>query len=151
MSFADRMFHSVMGTKPKIIKERERINFIKELLAIYEKKKIREKDLNDFAKNIASDFFVDEIVAAKNGGEVYINSEKRISPPIDNYNEVYNTIKEKFPEASMITVRNNGRYEILYHEKGTLYNLKSAGDLSSLEVKKIVEKLGNGEEKWQES
>ena len=149
MSFADRMFHSVMGTKTKIQKDRERISFIKELLAIYDKKKIKERDVNDFAKNIASEFFVDEIIGSNNG-ELCVNSEKRVGPPIDNYSEIYNTIKERFPEASMFTIRNNDKYEVFYHEKGTLYNLKSAGDLSSLEVKRIVSKIEEGKTKWQE-
>jgi len=150
MSFAESLYNGMTGTKNQRQKERERINFIKELLAIYDRKKIKEKDLHDHAKNIASDFFVDEIVGAKNGGEITVNSEKRVKPPIEQHQEMFNLIKEKYPEATMFTVRNNGKYDVFYYDKDTLYNLKSTGDVSSLEVKKMVERINDGMTKWQE-
>jgi len=151
MSFAESLCRGIAGTKSIAQKERERINFIKELLAIYDRKKIKEKDMHDCAKNIAAEFFVDEIVASRNGDEITINSEKRVSPPVDQQKEMFNAIREKYPEADMLTVKNNGKYDILYFEKDTLYSLKAAGDISSLEVKKIVEKVNDGRVKWQES
>ena len=151
MSFAEKIYQNVIGIKSKQEKERERINFIKELLSIYEKKKIKEKDVHDHAKNIASDFFVDEVVASKNGGDVVINSEKRVRLPTESNSEFFNQIKQKFPETKMVTLKIGEKYHTYYIDNETLYNMRSNGSISSLEAKKIVERIDKGMDKWQES
>ncbi|MBI1973944.1 hypothetical protein HYS54_03955 [Candidatus Micrarchaeota archaeon] len=135
------MLKKVVGKKPDEEKERERINFIKELLA---SQVLVKPTHSDWARAIAHNYSVDSIVVSRKDGSVLMSNTDKAFERAVKTSSLYEYTRSEFPKAEMLLVKDGDDYNIVYPHGDMIYVLKSSASLSPTETEKIVEQLRAG-------
>lgn len=136
----------VIGKKTDDEKTRERISFLKELLWI-EAQRIAKKPA-EYVKNVAKDFYVESLIISRRDGSVLMSSEKDAFAKSVKGSSVYEYISSEFPGAKFMTIKDENGYNIIYPVGDMVCLLRSSGEISDLEVKRIVDRLDEGVHKF---
>ena len=134
--------YSIVGKRTNQQREREKIEILKEI--IIKKQRQKAKKLDDYAKEIAEDHYVDNITISKKDGNLLLSTTAKGYPNAIKGSSIYEYIQSEFPEAKMIVVKDDKGYNNLYRHKNNIYNIESDGELSSIELKRIAERMDEG-------
>ena len=140
------IWYNLIGKKTKDEKDKERIEFLKELLWI-EVQKVAKKP-GDYVKNLAKDFYVDSLIISKKDGSVLMSSEADAFTKAVKGSSVYEYITSEYPDAKILTIKDESGYNIIYPVGDLVCLLRSSGEISDLEVKRIVQRLDEGIHKF---
>ena len=124
-------------------KEKEYIEFIRELLARPKLPVKDPKSLNDFAKNIAAEFLVDSITVARRNGSVLMTTGDNSFERAVKQSSIYEFIASEFPKTKMLSIKDMDTYNIIYPQGDLIYMLKSSADISPTETRRIVHQLNS--------
>ena len=141
-----QIWFRVIGKKTKDEKTRERISFLKELLWI-EAQRIAKKP-SEYVKNVAKDFYVESLIISRKDGSVLMSSEKDAFAKSVKGSSVYEYISSEFPGAKFMTIKDEEGYNVIYPVGDMVCLLRSSGEISDLEVKRIVSRLDEGVHKF---
>lgn len=136
-------FYKVLGKKTLDEKERVRVEFLKQLLALRE---ILIKRPEDYAKKIASDFFVDSVVVARKDGSIIMaNKDENDTPAVL---EFLNAACTTFQKADFFLIKEDGYCNAIYCDGDLVYAFKSPGEISAIEAKAAARDLKKSIEKY---
>ena len=140
------VWRKIVGKKTDDEKKEERVKFLKELLWV-EVQKIAKKPA-DYVKNVAKDFYVDSLIISKKDGSVLMSSEGDGFANAVKGSSVYEYITSEFPGAKFLTIKDESGYNVIYPVGDLVCLLRSSGEISDLEVKRIVQRLDEGIHKF---
>ena len=136
----------IIGKKSPDEKKSERIEFLKELLWV-EINKIAKKP-NEYAKNLTKDFYVNSLIISKKDGSVLMSSDGDGFSKAVKGSSICEYISSEFPDTKMMTIKDSTGYNIIYPVGDLVCLLHSSGEISDMEVKRIVERLDEGMHKF---
>src|SRR3989338_4164624 len=117
----------LIGKSTRAERERKKAAFIRELLRIKSLRNQKAKP-DEYIKNLAHDFLIDEMTVTKKDGSVLLTTDKT------------NAFKKsEYPDSKMLTIKDDDHYNIIYSEGNLIYIMKSTGEITPIETKKIVE------------
>jgi len=140
------VWRKIIGKRTEDEKKDERVKFLKELLWM-EIQKIAKKPA-DYVKNVAKDFYVDSLIISKKDGSVLMSSDGDGFASAVKGSSVYEYITSEFPDAKFLTIKDGSGYNIIYPVGDLVCLLRSSGEISDLEVKRIVQRLDEGIHKF---
>jgi len=136
----------IIGKKTPDQKRDERIRFLKELLWI-EVQRISKKPA-EYVKNVAKDFYVDSLIISKKDGSVLMSSDGDGFARAVKGSSICEYITSEFPDAKFMTIKDDSGYNIIYPVGDLVCLLRSSGEISDVEVKRIVQRLDEGIHKF---
>ena len=141
-----KMWFKIIGKKTKEEKAGERVAFLKELLWV-EVQRIARKPA-EYVNNVAKDFYVESLIISKKDGSVLMSSDKDAFAKSVKGSSVYEYISSEFPGAKFLTIKDEEGYNVIYPVGDLVCLLRSSGEISDLEVKRIVDRLDEGVHKF---
>ncbi|NYZ79882.1 hypothetical protein H0N95_01375 [Candidatus Micrarchaeota archaeon] len=143
MSFFKKITYAILNKKTEEKKWVDRIKIINELMAVIKNPVASEP--KQYAKNVATDFYVDSIIVSKKDGSVLMNTEDADAfEKMVKTTSLYEYINSEFPDTRMMIVKDKSKYTILYTEKDLIYLFKTTGEVSIVEVKQMAKKINQG-------
>jgi len=136
----------VVGKKTQDEKRNERVEFLRELLWM-ETQKIARKPA-EYVKNIAKDFYVESLIISKKDGSVIMSSDDDGFARAVKGSSICEYVASEFPGAKFLTIKDETGYNIIYPVGDLICVLRSSGEISDIEVKKIFERLDEGMHKF---
>lgn len=138
-----RFIFKVINKKTPEEKLRRKIDVLRELIEIEKRKAAEEPE--EYVKNIMEDFYVDSIVVSKMDGSVLMadNKDNAFEKAVKN-TSLYEFVKSEFPKAKTLTIKEEGKYNIIYIDNDLLYLIQTSGEISLAETKRIAQKLNTG-------
>ena len=129
----------LIGKSTRAERERKKAAFIRELLRIKSLRNQKAKP-DEYIKNLAHDFLIDEMTVTKKDGSVLLTTDKTNAfKKAVASSSVYEFIKSEYPDSKMLTIKDDNHYNIIYSEGNLIYIMKSTGEVTPIETKKIVE------------
>jgi hypothetical protein len=136
----------VIGKKTPDEKRDERIKFLKELLWT-EVHKIVKKPA-DYVKNVEKDFYVDSLIISKKDGSVLMSSGGEGFAKAVKGSSICEYIQSEYPDAKFTVIKDKEGYNYIYPIGDLVCLLRSSGEISEIEVKRIIHKLDEGIHKF---
>jgi hypothetical protein len=136
----------IIGKKAAEEKKTERIQFLKDLLWM-EVQRIAKKP-GEYACNVAKDFYVDSLIISKKDGSVLMSSDGDGFDRAVKGSSLYEYIASEMPGTKSLTIKDKNGYNIIYPVGDLVCLLRSSGEISDLEVKRIAERLNEGMQKF---
>ncbi len=138
MTFKEKIYH-IVGKKTPEEQIRERIKIIQQL--VQEKRNMDKSPETDIEK-IKQEFYLDGLAIADENGEILeSNGSKQDFKEILTETGLLNQVKENLPDTEILKIRNNGNNHIMYRENGKVYFMKTPGNVSIPEIKRITQKI----------
>jgi hypothetical protein len=135
-------FYKIFGKKTQEEKERERIEILKQLLVLY--KQLSVKKPEDLAKNIVNSFYLDSVLVSKKDGSVLMSTEGDSFETAVKDSSLLEYVSSEFPKTKFLIIKEEDGYNIICLEGGLVYHIKAPGEVSSIEVRTIVNRLRDG-------
>lgn len=137
------LFYKVLGKKTFEEKDRLRMEFLKQLLALQQ---ILIKRPEDYAKKVASDFYFNSVAVLRKDGSVIManNDENGNNGSID----FLNSVRSKFRDAHFMLVKENGHCNVIYSDDDLIYTFKAPGEISAIEAQAAARNLKKTIEKY---
>ncbi len=136
--FFKRVVYKILNKKTEEEKLRMKIRILKELLEEMEKEE--PKTTQEHAERIAEQFYVDSVVVSKHDGSVVIGREEAFEKMV-KASSLYEYINSEFPGTRMLLIKDRDKYNIIYAENDLLYFFKTSGEISSIEAKRMAERI----------
>src|SRR3989344_4568612 len=133
--FIRNIAFKLVGKKTPEQKKLERLEFIRELLAIQKLLKNASKP-EDLLGNIAKNFLVEKVMVSKKDGTVLMASGEDSFERAVKTSSLIELINNEFPDTRFFMVKDAKGYKIFYLEGDFLYSISSAGEVSILETKR---------------
>lgn len=139
---AMELIYTIVGKKTQNQKEREKVDMLREIIM----KKAREKaiKMDQYAKYLADDHYVGDITVSKIDGDMVLSTQEKAYPNAVKGSSIYEYIQSEFPEAKMIVVKDDEGYKNIYRHNNKIYNIESDGELSSIEMRRIAQRMDEG-------
>lgn len=135
------MFKRLIGKKTVEEKERERINYIKELLSSY---LALRPNSSDPVANVAYKHMLDSVIVSRKDGSVLATNTDRAFEKAVRHSSLFEYTRAEFPKMQMLTIKDGDDYHLVYPNGDTIYLLKSSAALSQAEADRIVDQLNSG-------
>ncbi len=140
MPFLKKLAYKVLNKKTEEEKLMIKLKILKELLEL--KQKQEAENLTDHACNLAEEFYVDEMIVSGKDGKVIVSTSKADGfEKMVKATSLFEFINTEFPDTRMLLIKDKDKYNVLYSDGKYLYYFKTSGEVSSLETKRIAEKI----------
>lgn len=146
-----KFFYKLLGKKTAEEKEREIIEFLKTALAAQKPRKMPATRPNEYAQNVARNYYADSLIVAKRDGLVLMSTEGDSFQKAVKGSSIFEYINTEFPDTRMLTIKNENKYNMICTDKDLIYIIRSTGDISPVEARKIMEELNTGLQKFSAS
>ena len=143
MSFFKNASYFILNKKTEKQKWLDKVRIINELLSQIEKPEAKEP--KQYAKNLATDFYLDSVVVSKKDGSVLMNTEEGDAfEKMVKASSMYEYVNSEFPSTKMMMIKDKNKYTIIYTEGDLIYMFKTTGEMSAIEAKRIAQQLNQG-------
>ncbi len=140
------VWRKIVGKRSDEEKKDERVKFLKELLWM-EVQKIAKKP-TEYVKNLAKDFYVESLIISKKDGSVLMSSGGDGFADSVKGSSISEYIQSEYPDAKFTIIKDKNGYNYIYPVGDTVCLLRSSGEVSELEIKRMVQKLDEGIHKF---
>ncbi len=145
MSFKEKMY-ALANRKPREEEIREKVKIIHELIQekLEQEQSVEQEEPEieeTTTEQIKTDFYLDALAVANKKGEIIKADEKEDFKKLLQDKKLPQYVTEQFPDTKLFTIRNNGQNNLIYREEDRFYLMKTPGDMSIPEIKRITEKL----------
>jgi hypothetical protein len=141
-----KVWYRIVGKRTKEEKKSMRIELLKELLWV-ETQRIAKKP-SDYVSNVAKDFYVNSLIISKKDGSVLMSSDGDGFAKAVKGSSIYEYITSEFPDAKFMTIKDGKGYNVIYPVGDMICLLQSPGEISDIEVKRIVQRMDEGIHKF---
>ena len=140
MSFFKNATYFILNKKTEKQKWLDKVRIINELLSVIQKPEAKES--RQYAKNLATDFYLDSVIVSKKDGSILMNTEDGDAfEKMVKASSMYEYVNSEFPSTKMMMIKDKNKYTIIYTEGDLIYMFKTSGEVSSIEAKHIAKQL----------
>jgi hypothetical protein len=98
----------------------------------------------DFVRYIAQSFCFDSLTVSKKNGSVLLSTEENGLSEAEKLSSLYRAASGSMPKTKMLSLRDNDKYNIIYPDGDLLYIMRTPGEVSPLEIRRMIQKLNSG-------
>ncbi|MFH0987123.1 MAG: hypothetical protein V1911_03710 [Candidatus Micrarchaeota archaeon] len=141
-----KLVYRAINKKTPEEKLKRRIEIIQELIAQHALPEPKEP--KQYAKNLATNFYLDSIVVSKKDGTIVMSTDGNSFDKAVKATSFCEYVKTNYPGTKFMTMKGNGKYDVLYNDGDLVFMFRSPGDISISETKRIAEQVRTGMEKY---
>lgn len=135
-------FYKILGKRTEGEKEKLRVGFLKQLLALQQ---VLIKRPEDYAKKVASDFYFSSVaVSKKDGSLIMTNNGGDDTGSLD----FLDAMQARFSDADFFLVKEDDHCNVFYSDDDYVYTFTSPGEISAIEAKAAARSLKSTIEKY---
>ncbi|RLG21099.1 hypothetical protein DRN74_03630 [Candidatus Micrarchaeota archaeon] len=145
---AVELIYNILGKKTSKQLEEEKMRILKELITEHKRKEAEK--LDEYAKQLASDYDVKHIVVSNVNGEMVLSTDEKAYSNAIKGSSIFEYIQSEFPKAKMVVVKDDEGYKNIYKFKNKIYSIRADGEMSSIELRRIAQMLEEGSKRFKE-